>query len=161
MPDVFRLLSEFLWLVLLGFSAFNYLKAKRELSVRQPGRQHGEAEAYLLRFAVASALPWVLMGVGQISGATHSIWYYFRPQDANPFVLAWLGTTFLLSAVYAWWVLFAGGAKRVREYNLMAVVGQHSSAQSERAIKLFAAGGVLLFPVWVLVAVSMNAKAPY
>ena len=163
MPEPFRLISEYFWLVLLGFSAFNYLKAKRDLSVRYPGpgAEGGEAGAYLLRFAIASALPWVVMGVGQISGATPSVWYYFRPQDGNPFVLAWLGTVFLLSAVYAWWVIFEGGAKRVREFNLMAVIGQHSSTQSERVIKLLAAGSVLLFPVWVLLAVSMNAKVPH
>ncbi len=163
MPDLFRFISDYFWLIALGFSAFNYVKAKRDLSAQPPtvSGTNENAEVYLSRFAIASASPWLVMAAGQISGATPSVWYYFRPQDGNPFVLAWLGVIFILSTAFAWWVLFAGGARTVREFNLMAVVGQPNSGKSERAIKLTAAVGVLIFPVWVIAAVYMNAKVPY
>jgi hypothetical protein len=101
------------------------------------------------------------MGVGQVSGATPNVWYYFRPQDGNLFVLAWLAVAFLLSVTYAWWVVFAGGAQRVRELNLMAALGQQrSKPPSERTIKVFAVGTLLVFPGWLYLVVSMNAPLP-
>ena len=60
MPDFLRFISEYFWLIALGFSAFNYFKAKRELSAHHPTLSGtlGDGEAYLLRFAIGSALPW-------------------------------------------------------------------------------------------------------
>ena len=161
MPDFFRLISEYFWLVALGFAAFNYWKAARDtLRIAAPGKA-SEARTYLRGFALASALPWVIMGAGQVTGATPNIWHYFRPQDGNDFVLAWLALVFVLTCLFAWWVLLAGGAKKVVEFNLVAVLGQHGpKPPSEKMIKFLAALGVLLFPIWVYLAVSMNAPIP-
>ena len=90
-----------------------------------------------------------------------TVWYYFRPQDGNPFVIAWLGIIFLLSCVFAWWVFLAGGARKVSELNLMAMLGHRTTKpMSENMVKFFAVLGVAIFPVWVYLAVSMNAPLP-
>lgn len=95
------------------------------------------------------------------TGYTPTVWHYFRPQDGNPFVIAWLTVVLLTTCAYAWWVLFAGGAQKVRDLNLMAAVGQHrSKPQSLLSIKLFAAFGPLFFPIWLYLVVSMNAPLP-
>ena len=161
MPDFFRLISEHFWLVALGFAAFNYWKADREATrLASPGRV-SEARAYLRNFALAFAIPWVIMGVGQVTGATPTVWQYFRPQDGNVYVFGWLASVFALSCAFAWWVFLAGGARKVVEFNLVAVLGQHGpKPPSERMIKFFAALGVLMFPIWVYMAVSMNAPLP-
>ncbi len=166
MPDLFRLISEYFWLVALGFAAFNYWKAARDTSRDTSPGKVAEAKTYLRNFALASALPWFIMGAGQITGATPTVWSYFRPQDSNVFVLAWLGlawlaSVFALSCVFAWWVFLAGGARKVAEFNLVAVFGQHGAKPpSEKMIKFFAALGVLMLPIWVYMAVSMNAPLP-
>jgi hypothetical protein len=161
MPDFFRFISEYFWLVALGFAAFNYWKADRGTSRLTSPNKVLEAKGYLRIFALASALPWVIMGAGQVSGATPSVWHYFRPQDGNVYVLGWLASVFALSCVFAWWVFLAGGAKKVVEFNLIAVLGQYGAKPpSERMIKFFAALGVLMFPIWVYMAVSMNAPLP-
>jgi hypothetical protein len=111
--------------------------------------------------ALASALPWVIMGAGQVVWATPTVWHYFRPQDGNLFVLGWLASLFVLSCVFAWWVLLAGGARKIVEFNLVAVLGQHGAKPpSEKMIKVFAVLGVLMFPIWVYMAVSMNTPLP-
>jgi hypothetical protein len=80
------------------------------------------------------------MGAGQITGATPTVWHYFRPQDGSAYVLVWLGTVFVLSCVFAWWVFLASGARKVVELNLMAALGQHGSKPPpENMVKLFAA----------------------
>ena len=161
MPSVFRVLSEYFWLISLGFGAFNYRKASGAIASSEPSGQTSEAGTYLKRFAAGANLPWVVMGLGQILGYTPTVWYYSRPQDGNPFVIAWLAIVLLVTCVYAWWVLFNGGSQKVRDLNLMAVVGQHSSTpRSLLSIKLFAAFGPLFFPVWLYLVVSMNASLP-
>ncbi len=161
MPSFFRLISEYFWLIALGFGAFNYRKAHSALAASVPINQTSEAEIYLKRFALGANVPWVVMGLGQLSGYTPTVWHYFRPQDGNPFVVAWLTVVLLTTCAYAWWVLFAGGAQKVRDLNLMAVVGQHGpKPPSLFSIKLFAAFAPLFFPIWLYLVVSMNAPLP-
>lgn len=158
MPDFFHLISEYFWAVALVFSAFNYWKAKQGAMNSVSPSLIVEAQVYLRNFAIAGALPWVIMGIGQLTGTTPTVWYYFRPQDGNIFVLAWLAVIFVLSFTFAWWVFLAGGAKKVVEYNLLAAVGQSSAkSSSESMVKVFAALGVVIFPIWVYGVISMNA----
>jgi hypothetical protein len=161
MPAFFRLISEYFWLVALAFGAFNYRRARGTQMAAASGDQASESEVYLKRFALGANLPWVIMGLGQISGYTPMVWYYFRPQDGNPFVIAWLAVVLIMTCAYSWWVLFAGGAQKVRDLNLMAALGNRSSRpQSLLTIKLFAAFGPLFFPVWVYLVVHVNAPLP-
>jgi hypothetical protein len=163
MLDMFSFLSRYFWLIALGFSAFNYVKAKGDLvkSDAEPVARLAEREQYLKRFAFCGALPWLIMGLGQLTGFTPTVWHYFRPQDGNPFVVAWFTAGFVLACIYAWWVLLAGGAVKVRDFNLLAVVGQtRTKSPSIFAIKALAAIGPLMFPVWVYLAVTRNVPLP-
>ena len=162
MPIFFRLISEYFWAVALAFSVFNYWKADHSGAMKAVAPDKvSEARIYLRNFAAAGALPWVIMGAGQVTGATPTVWHYFRPQDGNVFVLAWLAAVFALSSTFAWWVFLANGAKTVVEYNLLAAVGQSGAKPpTERVVKLFAALGVFIFPIWVYGVFSMNAPIP-
>jgi hypothetical protein len=161
MPDIFQLISVYFSAIALVFAAANYWRAKRAAMKSVPPAQIAEAQDYLRNFAIAGALPWVIMGIGQLTGKTPTVWYYFRPQDENVFVLAWLATIFVLSGSFAWWVFFAGGAKKVVEYNLMATLGQRSGKPpSEKMVKFSAALCVVIFPIWVYGVISMNAVLP-
>ena len=162
MPNLFQLTSEYFWLLMLVYLAIRCMQAKNRLSARKsdPRVESGEAQGLLSRFAIAAAVPWLLMGLGHLSGETPSVWYYFRPQDGNAFVLAWFTTCFLLSAAYAWWVMSANGASKVRDFNLGALVGLRSSVKSERGIKFFALSGPVLFLITVALVVSWNIKLP-
>jgi hypothetical protein len=163
MPEIFTLISRYFWLIALAFSAFNYLRARGDFLRSEAVEQatSGEHALYLKRFAFGGALPWVVMGVGQLTGTAPTVWHYFRPQDGNPFVLAWLAVCFAVTCIYAWWVLAAGGAQKVRDFNLLAAMGQRSSKPpSLFSVKALAAIGPLFFPVWVFLAISLNAPLP-
>lgn len=72
MPTFFRLISEYFWLIALGFGAFNYRKAHRALATSVPINQTSEVEICLKRFALGANVPWVVMGLGQASGCHFS-----------------------------------------------------------------------------------------
>lgn len=163
MPDIFHFISKYFWLIALGFAALNYAKAKRGLVAVAPsqaaslGHEHSEGEVLLKRLAIGFALPWAMMGVGQLSGSTPTVWNYFRPQDGNPFVIAWFALNFATSCLYAWWVLFGSGASKMRTFNLVGVFGQHTETPpSTFSIKAFALLGPLVITLWLCIAVTQN-----
>jgi hypothetical protein len=157
MPQPFTFMTQYFWVLCLAFGAINYVRVRRAL----PAEHGSEVRGYLNKFAIGVNLPWLVMGVGHLTGYTPNVWYYFRPQDGNPFVIAWLATVFAASYCYAWWVLFAGGAEKVRDLNLSLMLGHYSGKRQPLwTIKLFAVIGVAMFPVWVYVAMSMDAPLP-
>ncbi|MDC6169925.1 hypothetical protein [Paucibacter sp. XJ19-41] len=161
MPTFFRLISEYFWVIALAFGALNHTRARKQLASLNGGGFESVGHRYLKLFTVGVNLPWVVMGAGQLLGYTPTVWHYFRPQDENPFVIAWLSVVFVLSLAYAWWVLFSGGAEKVRDLNLMVALGQSATKPPSLIfIKSMAALGVLFFPVWLYMAASMNAPLP-
>jgi hypothetical protein len=163
MPDIFSLVSRHFWLIALAFSSFNCLRARRDVLKSEAAQRASSEEhaLYFKRFAFGSALPWVVMGVGQLTGSAPTVQHYFRPQDGNPFVLAWFAVCFAVTCIYAWWVVAAGGAQKVRDLNLWAAMGQRSSKPpSLFSIKAFAATGPLFFLLWVVLVVWLNAPLP-
>ena len=101
------------------------------------------------------------MGLGQLTGFTPTVWYYFRPQDENPFVLAWLVLIFLMAVIFSFWVLFRGGAEDIRKYNLLSAVGMRSkSPPSIWAVKLYAAAAPFFVIIWIFLTISMDTKVP-
>jgi hypothetical protein len=159
---LFRLMSQYFWLLALAFAAFNYARARKSITESVPSDRIAEASALLKRFAVVGVLPWVVVGAGHILGFTPTIWLYFRPQDGNPFVIAWIGVSFLIACGYAYWVLFAGGAEKVWDLRLMAAFGQLNPQrqQSLGSIKFLAGFGPFFLIAWVVLVVCMDAQLP-
>jgi type IV secretory pathway VirB6-like protein len=68
----------------------------------------------------------------------------------SPYVTFWLATVFLLTVMYAVWVWFAGGAWKVKTFQLSASGRNTCGApMSEAGIKLFAALGPLFVLLWI------------
>jgi len=161
MPDFFHFISKYFWAVALAFSAFNFWIAERSALKADSPESTAEARIYRRRFAITAALPWAIMGLGQSFGSTPTVWHYFRPQDGNVFVIAWLGVAFILACGFAWWVFVGDGAKKVVKYSLLSAVGQRSGKPpSIGTVKLFAAIGVAVVPLWVAGVISMNVQLP-
>jgi hypothetical protein len=161
--DIFDIVGKNFWLICLGFSAYNFIVNTRRLDAA-PAYDEGarrEAKAFLRGFAMASAIPWLVMGVGQLFGGIPTVWHYFRPQDGNPYVWAFIGAIFLESLLFAYWVHFRSGASRIVNNRLFDLTGMRGNFQwSERRVKLMAAVGPVFVMLWVLLLVFMDAPLP-
>ena len=158
-PQPFTLLSQYFWLICLAISIVNYGIARRRIHLN--GSNVDVALHYLRWFALAGALPWALMGIGQLTGLTPTVWYYFRPQDLNPFVVLWFACIFAVTIIYAVWVLLMGGAQKVREFELLSAFGMPNKRPiSERLIKITAALGPPFFVLWIWLAITHDAPLP-
>jgi hypothetical protein len=157
------LISRYFWVICLVVTGFNYFIGRRRIisSDLVSIDNASIAQSYLVRFSIASSLPWLIMGWGQIFGNVPTVWYYFRPQDRNLFVIAWFGLIFFIAVACAYWVFLANGAKKLLETQFFTVFGARGQfGLSERMIKLFAALGPLLVLGWICLAALMNLPLP-
>ena len=158
---MFNVVFEYFWALALGATVLNYYSGKRSHKPPKSEIEAQEAERYRFRGFILLASPWVLMGVGQLSGSTPTVLNYFRPQDGNPFVIAWVALVFAVAYLLAGWVLFAGGAEKVRDLNLLSVAGLSGHQPlSLQAIKAIAAIGIMLPPVWLLMVMTADTIVP-
>lgn len=161
--EPFELISRNFWALCLVISGFQILRARRRaFSVHWESNAKAHAAlAYLRWYMVALVLPWVVMGCGVISGSTPTVWYYFRPQDGNPYVLAWIGVIILISFLYSAWIFLANGARKIVDLKLMQIIGGKDGALSSASrIKFFAALGPPFTVLWVFMATAMNVPLP-
>ncbi|MDB5804947.1 MAG: hypothetical protein JWN73_2269 [Betaproteobacteria bacterium] len=156
---MFDLIDHYFWLLALAGTLFQYRSMRKRMVEAHRGAP-GKAQAatrYMRRYVIGMSLLWAVMGCGQVTGSTPMVWYYFRPQDGNPFVLAWLGLALAEALLFAFWVFLADGARKIVELKL-AVSGR--APVSPFMVKVYAAlapFGVLL---WIFMAISMNAPLP-
>jgi hypothetical protein len=139
-PAPLRLVFAYFGVIGLAITAANYVKARRGLDAAalSPDRK-AAGQRYLRTFFIMSAIPLAVMGLGQQLGYTPTLLHYFRPQDGNPFVFAWLAVIFLQACVLAWWVVLADGAAAIEEFGLWTAVGP--GTPPTWVIKLMAGAG--------------------
>ena len=157
---VFDIIGRYFWLICLATSAYQYYAASHRVTAEDPLSESLRAERtrYLQRLIGASALPWLVMGLGQLTGSTTSVWDYFRPQDLNVFVVAFVGCVFVLSLILSYWVFFMDGARKATELKLGWTHGFSGTApMTERQVKLFAGLGPLFVIAWIAGCVFIDA----
>lgn len=168
---LFTIIGRYFWLLGLATPAYNYIVGVRSLSSKDPNDPRASAEAMDLRrwIAILSALPWVVMGWAIIIGGVPNIWYFFRPQDRNRYVLAWFASIFVLALYVAYWVFLRDGAQKVvllqpfeikwYRRTLRGTTGGIVTLTSGR-VKFFAALGPIWIAAWILLVSLMNAPIP-
>jgi hypothetical protein len=155
--DLFTAITRYFWAICLAVSATNYIVGSRAAAsfCTDDPRSSDEAKSLRRWFGVASTIPWVVMGVGEIIGRVPNISYYFRPRDCNPYVWTWYGSIFLLAVIFAYWVYFRGGAEKTVDLELIQFFSRNRTfALTSGRVKLFAALG----PVWIAACIAVAAS---
>jgi hypothetical protein len=110
---MFDAMSKYFWALAIVATGINVAIYRARSSKHiQENSELAEGYSRLLRgYFVWMNIPWVVMGAGCTFGEIPTIWHYFRPQDGNPYVLAWFASVFLVWLVGTFWLLFQGGAE--------------------------------------------------
>ena len=157
---IFDAIGRYFWLICLAISGYQYLAASRRIDSEEDLDDSARAErlTYVQRSIGLSTIPWWVMGLGQVTGSTSTVWEYFRPQDMNPFVLGFVGSVFAMSLAVAYWVFLRGGARKTIEFKLMHAQGfSGSKPLTERQVKLFAGFGPLFVLAWIALCIFIDA----
>lgn len=116
--NVFEYLIHNIWCLFMLFSllkAWRYASYAKLQIKEQPHLELGYQK--LLRgFVLFVNIPWLLMMIGNYSGATQSVFDYLKPGDLNPFVLVWHGTFMVLCLLWLRWIYFKNGAEQLETY---------------------------------------------
>ncbi len=109
--EPFVLIAQNFWVIAVLITGINLLIFKnksKDYIEKNPGLAPGYAiifQHYFFWFNI----PWIIMGIGIITGGVSDITDYFRPKDGNPFVLIWYVSIFSLWAAGTYWLFFKGG----------------------------------------------------
>jgi hypothetical protein len=129
----------FIFVTSLNAAIFR-LRAKRHM------QQHPELAAgyaTLTRgFLAWGNLPWIVMAVGSTIGGVPRIWHYFRPQNGNPYVLAFFASTIVIWILGFYWVFLRGGAEMLVKHPGMFERDFSKPSQVKLLYALAVAGGV-------------------
>lgn len=112
--DDFDVIGRWIWLIFILVNLLNtgFFRIKmRRLVQEHPEREPGYR--ILARSPLLLNIPFLVMGVGFLVGKVPTILHFFRPQDANPYVLAFYGSVFLLWLFIAHWIFCRGGADMI------------------------------------------------
>jgi hypothetical protein len=77
-------------------------------------------------------VPWVVMGLGILSGQVPSIFHFLRPSHGNSFVLAWWGMMVALLSLGTYWVFGGGGAEMLERHPGVYMMPQWSADKLRR-----------------------------
>jgi hypothetical protein len=169
--NLFSIMGRYFWLLCLAVTAYNYLVGARSLSASEPADPRASADAVTLRrwFAVASAVPWIVMGWGIVIGGVPNVWYFFRPQDRNPYVWAWFTSILILALYFAYWVFLRGGAQKVvllKPFEIhwylsgFRATTRGTMALTEGRVKFYAAMGPIWIAAWIWLMSWMDVSPP-
>jgi len=116
--EPFDLISKYFWLLAIIVTVINWLIfRKRAQKYIEENPQLAEGYAVLFRgYLFWMNIPWVVMGIGCTAGGVPSVWYYFRPRDGNPYVIAWFVSVFLLWLFGTFWLFFRDGAEMLTRH---------------------------------------------
>jgi hypothetical protein len=169
--NLFSSVGRYFWLLCLGLSAYRYVVGIRSIATMGPSDPRASPAAIALRrwFALVSALPWVVMGWAILIGGVPNIWYFFRPQDRNPYVWVWFATLFAIAFGFAFWVFILAGAEKVALLQPVELKWYRTGWRGTTRgtfeltavrVKLLAAMGPIWIAAWIWLVSSMNTPLP-
>ena len=138
MEQVFR--SPHLWIVFVLATCANavYFRVR---SREQPELADGYT-ALIRGWLLWGNLPWLVMAVGLETGHVPSFWYYLRPRDGSPYVLAWYGCVVALWLLGFYWIFLRGGAEMLAKHSRIFRGDLSNPAKVKLMYLLCVAGGV-------------------
>lgn len=158
----FDFIGRYFWLVAIAGAGLNYLLMDRLGNAAEDAQvDRGLRRRYLGWLWGLTAVPFVVLGIGQLTGRVPSVWAIFRPQDGNPYVWAFFAAIALVYGIVAYWVLFRDGARIAEQLRFVRYQVQgRSGAVSAFWIKVMAIVSLPFLAFWLWVATRMDVKLP-
>jgi hypothetical protein len=121
-----ELLFRHFWLILVIVTAVNaraWWSGVQSRILANPELEPGYRHLYR-GYLFWCNVPWLLMGVGILSGQVAGVHDFLRPSEGNPFVLQWYGAMAALLCLGTYWMFFGGGAELLEAHPGVYMVPQ-------------------------------------
>ena len=118
MVKFLELLFKHLWIFfIIGNMANAFLiKSKsKNLIIENPELEKGYDKIFKALITYGN-IPWIIMGIGDISGLTNNISDFFKPRSMNPIVLLLHALIILFWCFSIWWIYIKDGAEFLEKH---------------------------------------------
>lgn len=113
-----ELLLRHFWLVLIAVTVGNgyawWTSVQSRIRIN-PNLEPGYRRLYW-GYMIWCNVPWILMGVGILSGQVAGVHDFLRPTEGTPFVLLWYGAMGALICLGTYWIVLGGGAEMLERH---------------------------------------------
>ncbi len=137
---LFKLFQQgwILFIVVTIANGFVYKKRGEQFIEQNPDLKPGY-DLIFRYWMIWANVPWVIMGIGNITGLTNNVFDYFRPRTLNPAVLVFHSTILILYVLSIWWIYAKNGAEFLEQHpGLLKWKGINSGGYlTAREIRLF------------------------
>lgn len=112
-------LDKYFWIVFILYS-FYMVSAPKSLLAgwEKNDKIMDEYKALRKNILMFMNLPWLIMGIGIISGSVSSMFEYLLPAKGNPFITLFFISAALLWAVSLYWVFMLNGAEKAARFQI-------------------------------------------
>ncbi len=141
--DIFEITSKYFWVEVIVMTCIgaSILKFRSKKYISENPSLSAGYELLFKGYLFWMNIPWIVMGVGCTLGGVPSVWYYFRPKDGNPYVLAFFGSLVVIHWIIGTiWLFFKGGAEMLVKYP-GALRGEIKDPKMVKAIWLLCLAG--------------------
>lgn len=137
-----EILFKYVWILFIIVTNLNifWLKSSTKASILDhPELEEGYEKNFKTIFIYGN-LPWIIIGIGCISGMTNSVFDFFRPSEMKPIVLVFHAILILIWILMIRWVYFKDGAAFLEKHPGILKKRSFSSVEtnvSAKEIKIF------------------------
>ncbi len=121
--EVYSIAGRYIWALIIIYSYFNISAPKPLLETWENDEKIiDEYKSLRKNILLTINIPWIIMGLGILSGDVPSVWRFFGPSNGDPFILL-----FFISAALVWigalyWTFMSNGAEKVAKYQLFSLI---------------------------------------
>ncbi|MBO0726413.1 MAG: hypothetical protein J2P52_12490 [Blastocatellia bacterium] len=156
-------MEKIFWLFCLlvtVLNAYSLKRGARKLIAERPELEEGY-EKLVNGYLFFGSLPWVVMGIGILSGSVHGFFDYFRPREGNPFVLAFHAVIIAIWALTVNWIYFGSGAEFLVNHPGLFNLDFKSPTGVKIMTAISLAGGVVgMYLMWSINVPSRQLAQP-
>jgi hypothetical protein len=114
MPIVFKY-AWILFVIVTCANALSYKYKSKKYIAENPDLKEGY-DTIFKNFILYGNIPWLIIGMGCLTGSTSSLFDAFNPRALNPFVLAFHGSIVLIWILLVRFIYFKGGAEFLEKH---------------------------------------------
>jgi len=111
-------LLRHLWAAFVVIVGVNHVLSVKRLraATREDPVARAKGGQLLIGVSLLQLVPWIILGIGILSGSVASVFTAFSPRFDNPYIASVWVYAIASSALVSVWILFAGGATFVSKY---------------------------------------------
>jgi hypothetical protein len=140
-----NIIEKSFWLIAIVVTSINayILKSRsQEAIARNPQLKEGYDKIFR-GYLIYLNIPWVVMGIGILSGRVSGVFNYFNPRAGNPFVLAFHLSLVILWVLSVYWIYFRGGAEFLVKHPGLMNIDPKSALSLKLIFALMLLGGIV------------------